>query len=50
MIAATKEKLDELMLIAQDLVALGSGPLRVIRFHQREDFAMVTTAPPAPPS
>ncbi len=46
MVAATEEKLEELTMIAQELVSFDpSKPMRIVRFWQREDIAEIVPAP-----
>ncbi len=49
MIAATEEKLTELTAIARDMVSLNPAtPMRIVRFHGREDIAEVVPADAEP--
>lgn len=42
MVAATEQRKDELLEMAQEMVSLHpEQPIRVVRFHQREDIAEV---------
>jgi hypothetical protein len=51
MVASTEEKLEQLTAIAQDMVGLDpSKPIRIVRFHEREDIAQVELPEPEQPA
>jgi hypothetical protein len=51
MVASSQEKLEQLTAIAQDMVGMDpSKPIRIVRFHEREDIADVVLAPDEEPA